>query len=237
MTAAAIIVAAGRGERAGNSDKVLQPLAGQSVLARAVAPFVEDPRIVLLVLVAPAGREAEYRAAAFAGLEGGEPPASRLTVTVVPGGARRQDSVARGLSAVPDDVDLVAVHDAARPLCTPSLLARLLDTASVEGAAVPVVPPADTIIQVSQDGAAWVGGLDRARLRAVQTPQVFRRDWLVEAHALADAEGADVTDDGSLIRRLGHPVAAVEGLTDNIKITLASDIDLAAALLRRREEA
>lgn len=233
MTAAAIIVAAGRGERSGNADKVLQPLAGMSVLARAVMPFVEEPRIGILVLVVPAGREAEFRAAAF---PNGEPPASRMTIVAVPGGARRQDSVASGLAVIPETVALVAVHDAARPLHTAALLSALLDTAAADGAAVPVVPPADTIIQVSHDGAAWVGGLDRARLRAVQTPQVFRRDWLAEAHARAAADGADVTDDGSLIRRLGHPVAAVDGLTDNIKITLASDIDLASALLRRREE-
>ena len=233
MKAAAIVVAAGRGERAGGGvDKVLRPLLGRSVLARSVEPFLAEPRIGRIVLVTPAGREAEYRAAAF---PDGEPPAGRVTIVAVAGGPRRQDSVANGLKAIGDEFDIVAVHDAARPLHDAALLARLLDAAGTRGAAVPVVPPADTIIEVNEAGDAWAEGLDRSRLRAVQTPQLFRRDWLVEAHRRAAAEGVDVTDDGSLIRRLGHPVATVEGSPDNIKITLESDFDLALALLRRRE--
>jgi 2-C-methyl-D-erythritol 4-phosphate cytidylyltransferase len=233
VTAAVIVVAAGRGERAGGrADKVLQSLAGRLVLRRSILPFLDDPRIVRLVLVVPPGREAEYRAAAFP-----EPPPASLTVDVLAGGARRQDSVAHGLAAIPEGIDLVAVHDAARPLLRAELVARLLEAAATVGAAVPGVSPADTITLIDRHVGLLSSGLDRSRLLAVQTPQVIRRDWLIDAHRAADAGKIEATDDAGLVQRLGHPVAFVAGDTDNIKLTLESDFDLAEALLAARARA
>jgi 2-C-methyl-D-erythritol 4-phosphate cytidylyltransferase len=230
VTAAVVIVAAGRGERAGGrADKVLQRLAGQVVLRRAVLPFLADPRIVQLVLVVPAGREAEYRAAAFP-----EEPPAHLEVAVVAGGARRQDSVAAGLAVLPGAIDFVAVHDAARPLLRPELVGQLLEAAATVGAAVPGVTPADTITLIDRHVGLLSSGLDRSRLLAVQTPQVVRRDWLIEAHRAADAGKIEATDDAGLVQRLGHPVAFVAGQPDNIKLTLESDFELAEALLAAR---
>lgn len=231
MTAAVIVVAAGRGERAGaRTDKVLQPLAGMPVLRRAVLPFLEDPRVTRLVLVVPAGREADYLAAAFP-----DGPPGHLEVVVVAGGARRQDSVAHGLAAVPEGIDLVAVHDAARPLLRAELFARLLETAATVGAAVPGLPPADTIALIDRHVGLLSSGLDRSRLLSIQTPQVVRRDWLLEAHRAAETGRIEATDDAGLVQRLGHPVAFVAGEADNIKLTLESDFDLATALLDARQ--
>ena len=224
--AAAIVVAAGNGERAGGIDKVLQPLGGRKVIERAVAPFLSDPRITQVVIVAPAGREAEYLEAAF---PNGAPASPR--VTAISGGERRQDSVAAGLAALRDEITIVAVHDAARPLHSPEVLTLLLDTAIAKGAAVPCVPIPDTVVPVDATTASVSGVLDRRLLRLVQTPQVFRRDWLVAAHAKARDESIEATDDATLVLALRHPVSFVPGLADNIKITTAMDFRVAEALL------
>lgn len=230
LKVAAIVVAAGRGERAGGrTDKVLQKLAGRTVLQYSLEPFLLEPRVTTIVLVVPAGREAEFEAAAFPdGL-----PADRR-VHVVTGGPRRQDSVANGLAVLRDDIDLVAIHDAARPLHRHEVLVRLIETAATVGACVPAVPTSDTITQVDETTGRLVGNLKRDRLRAVQTPQVFRHDWLAEAHARAASEQVEATDDASLVQRAGHPVAFVSGEPDNIKLTLDSDFELAEVLLAAR---
>lgn len=233
MTVGVILVAAGRGERAGGrADKVLQDLGGEVVLRRALRPFLDQPRVTDVVLVVPAGREEEYRDAAF---PAGAP--ARPGLRVVAGGPRRQDSVANGLAALPEGLDLVAVHDAARPLLRAELVSRLLETAATVGAAVPGVTPADTITLIDRHVGLLSSGLDRSRLLAVQTPQVFRRDWLLEAHRAAETGRLEATDDAGLVQRLGHPVAFVAGDADNIKLTLESDFDLAEALLKARERA
>ncbi len=231
MQVAAIVVAAGRGERAGGrTDKVLQKLAGRTVLHYSLEPFLLEPRVTTIVLVVPAGRESEFEAAAF---PDGKPTDRR--VHVVAGGPRRQDSVANGLAVLQGGIDLVAIHDAARPMHRHEMLVRLLETAATVGAAVPAVPTTDTITQVDETTGLLIGNLKRAHLRAVQTPQVFRRDWLLEAHANAATNGLAATDDASLVQRAGHPVAFVTGEADNIKLTLDSDFELAEALLAARQ--
>jgi 2-C-methyl-D-erythritol 4-phosphate cytidylyltransferase len=231
MQVGAILVAAGRGERSGRRDKVLQKLGDRTVIAHALAPFLEEPRVTTIVLVVPPGREAEFEEAAF---PDGAPDDRH--VRIVPGGERRQDSVANGLAALGPGVELVAVHDAARPLHRHDMLVKLIETAATVGAAVPAVSPRDTIAPVDEGTGLLAGGLDRGRLRAIQTPQLFRRDWLMAAHATATADRVDATDDAGLVRRLGKPVAFVPGEADNIKLTLESDFELAAALLRARGE-
>ncbi len=229
MKTAVIIVAAGRGVRAGGkSDKVLQPLGGSTVLQRTLLPFLSEARVVEIVLVAPAGREEEFLGAAF---PSGLP--KRIRVTATAGGDRRQDSVAAGLAALEADAELVAVHDAARPLHRGDVLARLIDRAAKDGAAVPAVPLVDTIVSAGP-GPRMVAAIDRERLRAVQTPQLFRRDWLAEAHERAARERWEGTDDASLLILAGHPVALVEGHAGNIKLTTEADFRIAEALLDER---
>jgi 2-C-methyl-D-erythritol 4-phosphate cytidylyltransferase len=150
-----------------------------------------------------------------------------LPTVVVPGGARRQDSVRNGLDAL-GPCDWVAVHDAARPFATRDLLLRTLDAAQPTGAAVAAVPVKDTIKRV-RDGAV-LQTLPRAELWAVQTPQVFRADLLARAHHATD----DATDDAALVERLGIQVRVAQGAYDNIKITTPDDLALAAWLLDQR---
>jgi 2-C-methyl-D-erythritol 4-phosphate cytidylyltransferase/2-C-methyl-D-erythritol 2,4-cyclodiphosphate synthase len=148
---------------------------------------------------------------------------------LAPAGVTRTQSTWNALEVLarqnPDPADLVAVHDAARPFASADLLARLVTAAEENGAAVPGIPVADTIVQ--KDGKY----LDRSRLVAVQTPQVFRWDLLQAAHAWAAAEGAEFTDDGGLLAARGHDPAVVAGEVNNWKVTSEDDWNRAQALL------
>ena len=145
------------------------------------------------------------------------------------GGRERQDSVVRGLRALPAGFDLVAVHDSARALVTPGLIARVVADAATHGAAIAAVPLEDTLKRVS------LGRIEdtvpRAALWRAQTPQVFRREWLEAAHGQTRAP---VTDDAVLVEALGHPVFVTAGDTLNFKITTAQDLALAGAWLAQR---
>ena len=142
------------------------------------------------------------------------------------GGAERQHSVARGLAALPAEHTLVAVHDAARALVTPAIVARTIAVAREHGAAIAAVPLADTLKAVVGDRITATP--PRAGLWRAQTPQVFRRDWLAAAHAAA-ADTA--TDDAALVEALGHEVRIAEGDPLNFKITTPADLALAGAWL------
>ena len=151
----------------------------------------------------------------------------KLPYTVLPpvtGGAERAISMSRGLAALPDECDWVAVQDAARPIPSPSLLAGVLDAAYAHGAAVPGMAVHDTIKQVDAEGMA-VATLDRTLLRAVQTPQVARRVWFDEALACFSGELDRFTDDASLLEAAGFPVFISEGEAANRKITTRQDMD------------
>lgn len=224
--AAAIVVAAGRGERLGAEvPKALVPLAGRPLVFWCLRGLAACPRIDRLVLVVPP-ESVDDRV----WLDLADEAAPRLFTEVVGGGARRRDSVAAGLHALVDPVtggweegiELVAVHDAARPLVTAELTGRVLDAAFRKGAAIPAVTVVDTIVR-SFDGRLVSGVLDRGKLRAVQTPQAFRADLLAEAHRHAPAD-LDASDDAGLVRRLGHDVALVEGDPGNVKITWREDL-------------
>jgi 2-C-methyl-D-erythritol 4-phosphate cytidylyltransferase len=144
----------------------------------------------------------------------------------VEGGATRSASVRNGLAAVPDDADVIVVHDAARPLASAALFAAVIDAvrAGADGA-IPVVPVTDTIKRV--DGARVIETLERAELVAVQTPQAFRADALRKAHAGA----GEATDDAALVESIGGTVVVVAGDPANIKVTTADDLRVAEALL------
>jgi len=174
--------------------------------------------------VVPAGEEARAREA-LAGV------APALRMAPVPGGASRQDSVQAGLDALPPEVELVAVHDAARPLVRPEDVARVVAAAREGGAALLAVPAADTLHRVEGDRVAETPA--RRTLWVAQTPQVFRADWLREALAKARAEGVEGTDDAALVTRPGVAVRVVEGDPANRKITTAADLAFARLWLAR----
>jgi 2-C-methyl-D-erythritol 4-phosphate cytidylyltransferase/2-C-methyl-D-erythritol 2,4-cyclodiphosphate synthase len=154
-------------------------------------------------------------------------------VRTVVGGERRQDSVKRGLEALSPEIEIVLVHDAARPFASRGLTARVLAAAEAVGAAVPGTPVADTVkrIEGSGEGTRVLATLDRSMLRLAQTPQGFRREVLGNAYAaLGDA---DVTDDASVVEIAGGDVAVVDGELGNTKITTAADLDAARSWANR----
>lgn len=220
MRVGAVVPAAGAGTRLGpGAPKALRVLAGEPLLVHALRRLRACDAVGPVVAVVPAGTEAEVAELA-AGLD----------VLVVAGGAERQDSVAAGLAALPADVDLVLVHDAARALVPVEVVARVV--AALAGGApavVPVLPVADTVKRVDGDGRVCAT-VPRADLRAVQTPQGFRRDVLVEAHARA---GTPATDDAALVEALGVPVQTVAGAPEAFKVTTAFDLLVAEAVIGR----
>ena len=216
-----IVVAAGVGSRFGAATpKAFVPLSGRSLLTWSVEAALGCPGVVCVVVVAPPGHvsEAERETDGYA----------TVPVRVVPGGAERPDSVAAGLAALPDDVDVVLVHDAARAL-TPSALFADVAAAVAAGApaVVPGLPVVDTVKQVDESGTV-VATPPRASLRAIQTPQGFRREVLERAHAEAGAHS--VTDDAALVEALGLPVLVVPGDPRAHKITTPDDLERVVAL-------
>jgi len=233
---AAIVPAAGRGERLGpGAPKALRSLGGVPMLVHAVRALASARGVDLVVVAAPEDGVDDVTALlAEHGLVDAAP--GRAGAVVVAGGDTRQHSVARALHALPDDVDVVLVHDAARPLVPVSLVDAV--AAAVRGGAdavVPGLPVADTIKSV--DAADVVSAtLDRGVLRAIQTPQGFRRTTLTEAHAAADPD-APATDDAGLVERIGGKVVVVPGDEEAFKVTRPLDLVLAEAVLARRRAA
>lgn len=152
---------------------------------------------------------------------------------LVPGGGTRQDSVFNGLRALPHDTDFVIVHDGVRPFVTDEIIFTCLGAAADCGAAVAAVPVKDTIKITDRDEFV-VGTPDRSQLWAVQTPQVFRRDVLIEAHQHARRERIQLTDDAALVEQLGLKVKCVMGSYSNLKITTPEDLTVAKALINNR---
>lgn len=224
---AAIVPAAGRGERLGpGAPKALRTLAGQPILLHAVRNLATARGLDLIVVAVPEDSVEESRAL-LVGID--------LPVTIVTGGETRQDSVARALLALPPEVDVVLVHDAARPLVPADVVDRV--AAAVRAGAEAVIPTlgvVDTIKEVDVDGIVRAT-LDRSRLQAVQTPQGFVRDVLQRAHAASD--GGDATDDAGMVERMGVEVSTVAGDEEAFKITRPLDLVLAEAILARRRAA
>lgn len=201
------------------ADKLFSVVAGRPLLAHAVAAFESCEDIDRVVLVTS---EPNLESALALVAE----ESFRKVAAVCSGGSRRQDSVRCGLAAL-GPCDLVAVHDGGRPLVRPGMISRGLEVARATGAAVPVVPLTDTIKEIDETGAI-TRTLDRSRLVAVQTPQVFRYDLLLRAH---DEVADEVTDDAAMVEALGHSVATFEGSNRNIKITTSEDLMLAESYL------
>jgi 2-C-methyl-D-erythritol 4-phosphate cytidylyltransferase len=221
-TAAAVIVGGGSGVRFGG-DKLTGLLAGRPLIARTLAAFESSAGISAIVLVAPSGREEEFRTIA------GDAGISKLTA-VVSGGVHRHESVLNGLKALPSGIDFAAIHDAARPLITPDLIARCLEAAVLEGAAAVAAPVTDTLHRIDATGHA-AATLDRSSLRAMQTPQVFRISELVP---LIESAVGIPTDEVSVVMAAGGKVFLVDHSGPNLKVTWPQDVVMAEALLRER---
>ncbi|GLW33834.1 2-C-methyl-D-erythritol 4-phosphate cytidylyltransferase [Actinoplanes regularis] len=216
---AVVVPAAGAGVRLGpGGPKALRLLEGEPLLVHAVRRLAAAPSVRLIVVAAPPADVDAVHALL----------APVAPVTVVAGGAERQESVAAALAAVPEEVAIVLVHDAARCLTPPSVIERVA-AAVREGAdaVIPVLPVVDTIKEVGGDDIV-LGTVDRSALRAVQTPQGFRATALRAAHAAA----ADShTDDAGAVEKLGIPVRCVPGSDLALKITRPIDLALATHLL------
>jgi 2-C-methyl-D-erythritol 4-phosphate cytidylyltransferase / 2-C-methyl-D-erythritol 2,4-cyclodiphosphate synthase len=212
---AAILVAAGRGLRAGaGGPKQYRSIGGRTVILRAMEPFCRHPQIFAVQPVLNPDDMAMFMAA-VSGLRHA-PPAH--------GGATRQASVHAGLEALAGHrPDIVLIHDAARPFVTAELISRAIDAASPTGAAIPAIAVTDTVKLVGDTGNVEATP-ERARLRIAQTPQAFRFDAILEAHRRAAREGrSDFTDDAALAEWAGLTVATFEGDPANMKLTTPED--------------
>jgi 2-C-methyl-D-erythritol 4-phosphate cytidylyltransferase len=225
MKVAAIVPAAGRGERLGPGvPKALRLLGGVPMLVHAVRALSRARLVDVVVVAAPPGDEAEVR-----GLLDTYEAAAR----VVSGGATRQESVRRALESLAPDVDVVLVHDAARPLAPSQLVDDVVQEVArgAEGV-VPALPVADTIKRV-EDGRV-VETLRRDGLYAVQTPQGFARELLTKAHDAAVIDGFAGTDDASLVERIGGAVTVVPGHPEAAKVTRPTDLATMEHVLQER---
>ena len=223
---AAIVVSAGEGTRmaveADELPKQFFEVDGRPLFVNALLPFEAHPLIDDITVVLPSDL-----------IEGWEEQLLGVfgfhkVKNVIPGGKNRRESVQLGLEAAsegrswPEDA-LVAIHDGVRPMLTIRLLGAVIDAALESGAAVPVLEVKDTIAEID-DSADWTSTADRTKLRIVQTPQILKAVWLLQAYQ--DLPGEDTTDDAQLVHALGHTVTFVDGDVMNIKVTDQMDLEL-----------
>lgn len=215
------VPAAGSGQRMGGVRKPFLSLCGEPVLLHALRPFLADGRVVAVVV-------------ALGEADAADPPAwltaMDARVRVVAGGATRAESVRNALRALPDDLDVVAVHDAARPLVTGDVVSRCIDVAVGGEGAVAGCPAVDTMKEVDGEGRV-VATPDRARLWHAHTPQVLPATVARRAY---EGELGSATDDASLVEGMEIPVRMVDGGPLNLKVTRPEDVLVAEAVLRSR---
>jgi 2-C-methyl-D-erythritol 4-phosphate cytidylyltransferase/2-C-methyl-D-erythritol 2,4-cyclodiphosphate synthase len=216
----AIIAAGGRGARFGGAiPKQILSLAGMPVLQRSIDAFVHHDRITDLIVALPA----DLAAAPPDYLRSASKP-----VTVVDGGERRQDSIARAFARVPGSADIIVIHDAARPLVTAGVITRTIDAAVAHGAAIAAVQSTDTVKRAGGNRII-VDTIPRTEIFLAQTPQAFRTQVLRDA--LARGNEMEATDEAALAERAGHRVVLVDGDVRNVKITTPADLETAEKLL------
>src|SRR6478609_9920289 len=219
----AIIVAAGNSKRAG-FDKLLAKIAGRSVIQHTLAAF-EKAICVDDVLVVSRETVAMRHFIVKTNL--------RKVRKVVRGGVRRQDSVQAGLNALDNEVEFVAVHDAARPLITSREIERVFAAARKHGAAALAAPITDALMLADVNHRV-IGSIGRQNIFAMQTPQIFRRELLIQAHEQVSKDSLTVTDEVSTIEHAGGKVVIVPAEDHNFKITFASDLPVAEFILKQR---
>ena len=221
----AIIVAGGSSRRMG-FDKTFALLAGKPIIAHSLATFEATESVADIVVVGREERLRELRDAVS--LSG----AGKVRA-VVAGGVHRQDSVAEGLKQIDDRAEFVAVHDAARPLLTAAEVERVYAAARAHGAASLAAPVADTLKR-ADDQHVVCGSVDRERLFAMQTPQIFARALLLDAYEAVVKQGLTITDEVSAIENLGRKVVLVPNENFNFKVTYPPDLALAELVLAAR---
>jgi 2-C-methyl-D-erythritol 4-phosphate cytidylyltransferase len=222
-----ILPAAGRSSRFKDREKKpFTNLDGRAVWLRSAELFItRDDVCQCLIVVAPDDEEL-FRRRYTANL-------AFMNVKIVAGGAERFDSVANALQRVADEADFVAIHDAVRPCLQQEQIDAVFAAAVAKGAAVLGLPVADTVKRADRQGKVEAT-VPRENLWLAQTPQVFRKDWLLAAYADRARHGQAITDDAQLVELAGHPVQIVEGHPANIKITTKADLQLAEAILKSR---
>jgi 2-C-methyl-D-erythritol 4-phosphate cytidylyltransferase len=222
---AVIVPAAGKSSRFRDKEKKpFTNLDGRAVWLRSVELFIARPDVTQCIIVVAPDDQELFRRRYQANLV-------FMNVEIAAGGAERFESVANALALVKPEVDFIAIHDAVRPCVTEAQVGAVFAKGQQTGAALLAVPVADTLKQ-ADDKRKVQQTVSRKGLWLAQTPQVFRRDWLVEAYAQRAKLGKDITDDAQLIEAAGHPVHLVDGATTNIKITTRADLTLAEAILK-----
>jgi 2-C-methyl-D-erythritol 4-phosphate cytidylyltransferase len=224
---AIILPAAGRSSRfKAKEKKPFATLDGRAVWLRTAELFITRPDVAQTFLVIAPDDLETFRMRHTAHI-------AFMNVKIVPGGRERWESVGNALGQLEPGVDFVAVHDAVRPCVTTELIDSVFAAARTHGAALLATRVTDTLKRVG-DKLRVQQTVDRQGLWLAQTPQVFRREWLVDAYARRAEFGKEITDDAQLVEAAGHPVHVVEGSPTNIKITTKDDLALAAAILTSR---
>ncbi len=222
-----IIPAAGKGERFGGGDnKTFAKLGGRPMFLRSVEHFINREDVCQTILVVSPSDMEQMKEKYAANL-------AFMGVTLVEGGDRRMDSVAKGLEKVSEEAGLVAVHDAARPCVTSDMIDAVFAEGGKSGAAILATPLHGTIKRVSGAGVVE-STIPRESLYEAQTPQVFKRELLVEAYQNLPEDAEELTDEAQLLERQGHPVSIVASDATNLKVTTKGDITLANAILKSR---
>jgi 2-C-methyl-D-erythritol 4-phosphate cytidylyltransferase len=225
--ATAIVLAAGESRRlGGDTPKTYLPIAGRPLVLRTLDRMFSAASVDGVILVVAADRiewcESMLRS---------DPALKNRSWLLQTGGATRQESARRGLERVTSDTEIVIIHDGARPFVSAGLIDRSVEAAAENRAVVVGLPVRDTIKAVSRDH--WIQTTpERSALWEIQTPQVFQRELILSAHERAAREGAQVTDDATVVERIGTPVYVLEGERTNFKITIPEDVWLAETLIR-----
>jgi 2-C-methyl-D-erythritol 4-phosphate cytidylyltransferase len=223
-----ILVAAGQSQRfKASTKKPFVPLAGQPVWLHSATTFHDHQSVSQLILVVGAEDHDRF-------LNENRKLAEELDLHLVAGGPERVDSVQNALHHVNARCDYLVIHDAARPCFDAELLERVLNAAIKTGAAIPAIA-VDSTIKRSTNGQTIDMTVDRSQLFLAQTPQVFRKDLIVQAYQ--QRRGAKVTDDAQLLENMGVPVSIVEGSKYNLKLTTAQDLEVAEAIMKIRQQA
>ncbi len=223
----AIIVAAGKGSRMGlGYNKVLASLCGKPVIDWTLKSFVHSGIIDRLILVISPEDEGAMAQVCQNYID-------QMEIAMVFGGEDRQDSVYNGLKALDDNVDVVLIHDGARPFIDRDLIERSVDQAHIHGAACSGMPVKETIKIVDEVNVIR-STPDRSFLWSAQTPQAFKKDIILEAYSLAFEKGIRATDDACLAERAGYSVAMFEGDYRNIKLTSSEDLLLAELFMKKQ---
>lgn len=223
--ASAIIVAAGRGERMRSAvAKQFIEIGGIPILARTLRVFARHPRVFQIGLVVLQQDMDFCRRRILPAMEG-------APIQLIQGGARRQDSVHRGLAGLAEPGKIVVIHDGVRPFVSPELIAACIDAAAESGACVAAIPASDTLKRVGPDNTVEQT-VERDRIWLAQTPQAFDYELVKTAFDRAAADGFAGTDDASIVERTGRRVRVIPGSRYNMKITTPEDLEIAAQLVQ-----